>query len=197
MSATGPTTDSTASPTKTSPTKTNPTITNAVTLRPIRRPDDMAFLFALYASTREEELALVPWPPEHKTAFLEQQFAAQDAHYREHFAAASFDIIELDAVAIGRLYVMRWADEIRIVDIALMPEQRGRGIGGALLRELQAQARAANVPLGIHVERMNPALRLYERLGFEVAADQGVYLLMKWQPSANRAVETNANASAT
>jgi ribosomal protein S18 acetylase RimI-like enzyme len=181
MSATGPSTDSTTAATA-----------SAVTLRPIRRPDDMPFLFALYASTREEELAPVPWPPEHKTAFLKQQFAAQDAHYREHFAAASFDIIELDSTAIGRLYVARWPEEIRIVDIALMPDQRGRGIGGALLRGLQGQARAANVALSIHVERMNPALRLYERLGFQVAADQGVYLLMKWQPSADRAAEASA-----
>jgi ribosomal protein S18 acetylase RimI-like enzyme len=89
-------------------------------------------------------------------------------------------VIEKDGVSIGRLYVARWEREIRIMDIALLPEHRGAGIGTELLRELQDEARSAGKTLTIHVERFNPALRLYERLGFRQVEDKGVYLLMRW-----------------
>lgn len=82
-------------------------------------------------------------------------------------------------IAVGRLYVDRWTREIRIMDIALLPEHRGAGIGTRLLRELQEEARAAGKALSIHVEKFNPALRLYERLGFRAREDKGVYLLME------------------
>ena len=80
----------------------------------------------------------------------------------------------------GRLYVARWPDEVRIMDLAVVAEHRSRGIGTALLRRLQAEAEAASRKLSIHVERFNRALRLYERLGFAVVQDKGVYLLLEW-----------------
>jgi ribosomal protein S18 acetylase RimI-like enzyme len=82
----------------------------------------------------------------------------------------------------GRLYVARWEDEIRIVDIALLPEYRGRGLGTALLQGLIKEAEAAGKPLSIHVEMNNPARPLYDRLGFEEAGEFGVYVLMKRSP---------------
>jgi ribosomal protein S18 acetylase RimI-like enzyme len=151
-------------------------------LRPVT-PEDRPFLCAVYASTREEELAPVPWSAAQKEAFLRMQFDAQDAYYRERYAGATFDVILLDGTPAGRLYVMRWPDEIRIVDIALLPAYRGKGIGSALLHALQEEARATGTPLGIHVEKMNPALRLYERLGFTFIADRGVYLFLQWRAS--------------
>jgi len=144
---------------------------------------DREFLCRLYASTRQEELAPVPWSEPEKEAFLRLQFDAQDRHYQEHFPAAAFQIIELDAQPIGRLYVDRRADEIRLIDIALLPEFRGAGIGTALLMELIDEAAAAGKPLRIHVERFNPALRLYQRLGFRPLEEHGVYLLMEYRPS--------------
>ena len=101
-------------------------------------------------------------------------------HYQEHYAGAAFDVILVDGQPAGRLYVAREEDEIRIVDIALLPEYRNRGIGTTLLRGLQSEAAAAGKPLRIHVERFNPALRLYERLGFRRSTDRGVYLFMEW-----------------
>jgi ribosomal protein S18 acetylase RimI-like enzyme len=154
-----------------------------VTLR-AATPDDEPFLCRLYATTRESELALVAWPDDQKTAFVEMQFAAQAQYYREHYHDTTFDVILLDAAAIGRLYVARWTDEIRIVDIALLPECCNRGIGTQLLRELQEEARAAGKPLRIHVERFNPALRLYARLGFREIEDKGVYVFMEWKERA-------------
>ena len=138
-----------------------------IALRPIT-PEDDSFLRRLFASTRAEELAITGWNDE------------QSAHYRKHYAGASFDIIERDGVAAGRLLVWRSGKEILIVDIALLPEHRGAGIGTKFLRELQDEARLAGKPLTIHVERYNPARRLYERLGFKIAEEQEVYLLMEW-----------------
>lgn len=154
---------------------------SAVTFRPIR-PEDEEFLAALYASTREEELAPVPWSAEQKAAFLRMQFDAQHQHYRQHYPDARFDLVLAGGEPIGRLYVDRWPAEIRLIDIALVPAWRNRGIGGELLRELMAEAEAAGKPLTIHVERFNPALRLYERLNFRQIEDKGVYHLMEWRP---------------
>ena len=157
----------------------------AIALRPITH-DDYAFVLALYASTREPELAVVEWEAEQKAAFVRMQFDAQYAHYQEHYAGAAFDVILVYGQPAGRLYVAREADEIRIVDIALLPDYCNRGIGTTLLRGLQSEAAAAGKPLRIHVERFNPALSLYQRLGFRQVDDRGVYLFMEWreEPSA-------------
>jgi ribosomal protein S18 acetylase RimI-like enzyme len=150
-----------------------------ISLRPIT-PADESFLAKLYASTRWDELAPTSWSDEEKTVFCRRQFDAQSAHYREHYPEALFQIIERNGESIGRLYVARWEREIRIVDISLLPEFRGAGIGSQLLRELQEEAHSTGKTLTIHVERFNPALRLYERLGFKQVEDKGVYLLMRW-----------------
>ena len=155
--------------------------TESIALRPVAARDD-AFLRFVYACAREEELSLVGWDDVQREAFLRQQFDAQDAYYREHYQPATFDVIELDGEPAGRLYVARWADEIRIIDISLLPQHRGRGIGTALLQGLLAEAAEAGKRVSIHVEKHNPALRLYERLGFSPVADTGVYLLMEASP---------------
>ena len=131
-----------------------------------------------------EELAVVPWDDAQKDAFLRMQFDAQDAWWRENYAAGSFDVILVDGEPAGRLYVHRGRSDIRIVDIALLPEHRGNGIGTRLLEDLVAEGDAAGKSVTIHVERMNPALRLYERLGFTVAEDKGIYLFLERPPGA-------------
>jgi ribosomal protein S18 acetylase RimI-like enzyme len=141
-------------------------------------PGDREFLYRVYASTRTEELAVVPWDEAQKEAFLRAQFEAQDRWYREHYTQATYEVIAVDGEPAGRLYLHRGESEIRIVDIALLPERRGNGVGTSLLRDLLAEADAAGKRVTIHVERLNPALRLYERLGFRVAEDKGVYLFL-------------------
>jgi ribosomal protein S18 acetylase RimI-like enzyme len=153
-------------------------------LRPATEAD-RAFLVDLYASTRADELALVDWDDATKRAFIEHQFSAQDHHYREHYLGATFDVIEVDGRPAGRLYVHRGEDDIRIMDIALSPAFRGRGIGTGLLKELMAEARSSGRSLSIHVEQQNPARSLYERLGFAPVGEHGVYLLMRWTPDAD------------
>ena len=152
-----------------------------VSFRPIR-PDDAAFLSEVYASTRTEELAMVEWDEAPKAALLHRQFAAQHQCSQERYTKTDFLIILRDAVPVGRLSVARWQDEIRIVDIALLPPYRNAGIGTAILRDLLAEAAAARKPVRIHVEKFNPALRLYERLGFVPIEDKGVYLFMERAP---------------
>jgi ribosomal protein S18 acetylase RimI-like enzyme len=151
-----------------------------ISLRPIT-PEDDSFLAGLYASTRAEELAITGWSDEEKAVFCRRQFDAQTAHYREHYPGALLQVVETDGVRLGRLYVAHWEREIRIMDIALLPGDRGKGIGTQLVRALQGEASASGKTLTIHVERFNPALRLYERLGFKTLEDKGVYLLMKWE----------------
>jgi ribosomal protein S18 acetylase RimI-like enzyme len=154
-----------------------------ITFRPIT-PDDMELLLRVYRSTREEELAMVlDWTEEMKAAFVRQQFEAQHAWYQDHYEGATFDVILVDGAPAGRLYVHRREREIRLVDITFLPEFRGGGLGTSILHDLMAEAGKAGKPLTIHVEVYNPAMRLYERLGFRPIEERGPYLLMEWRPS--------------
>jgi ribosomal protein S18 acetylase RimI-like enzyme len=155
---------------------------SSTTFRPIS-PEDQPFLARLYASTRWDEVAQTGWDLEEQDRFLRMQFAAQHKFYMEQFSGADFHIVELQDEPIGRLYVDRREDEIRIIDIALLPEHRNKGIGSALLKNILAEAHSAALPVRIHVERNNPALGLYQRLGFREIDDQGVYLLMECSPN--------------
>jgi ribosomal protein S18 acetylase RimI-like enzyme len=156
-----------------------------LSLRPMT-DRDLPFTAALYASTRMEEVAQTGWPPEQQQAFLEHQHKAQHQHYRAHYPGAEWLIIEQGGAAIGRLYLVEWERELRIIDISLVAEARGRGYGGALVSDVMAAAAAAGKNVTIHVERHNPALRLYERLGFGLVEDKGIYLMLEWNPSQPR-----------
>ena len=157
--------------------------TSAVTLRPIC-PDDAEFLYQVYASTRMEELAPLrqSWPEEQLAAFLRMQFTAQHQHYQASYANANFDVILADGNPAGRLYVDRPPGEIRLIDIAVLPQYRGAGIGSRLLADLLAEAEQAGKPISLHVEKFNPTLSWYERLGFSIVDDRGVYWFMEWRP---------------
>ena len=153
-----------------------------IDFRPITA-DDMAFLSQLYRSTREAELAVVAWSDAEKQAFCDMQFEAQHKHYQQHYPDAQWLVIERQGTPVGRLYLERWPKEHRIIDIALIPAVQGQGIGGAVLQDLQDNAGAdAARGIGIHVEKANPALSLYRRLGFTTLEDKGVYDLLFWTP---------------
>lgn len=145
-------------------------------------PGDAELLYRIYASTREDELAVVPWDAAQKETFLRMQFAAQDRYYHATFPAASYDLIISGEEVLGRLYVERGEAAWLVLDIALLPGHRGRGTGARLLTDLLAEAGAAAKPVQVHVERFNPAQRLYDRLGFRQIADEGVYLRLEWNP---------------
>lgn len=149
--------------------------------RPIAE-SDLPFLARVYASTRAEELAPVPWSDEQKAAFCAQQFAAQHAHYQQTYRGADWLIMLHRGEAVGRLYVVEWEREHRIIDIALLPEHRGKGLGTAVMQDLLDRAAAHGKGVSIHVEQFNPAQRLYQRLGFSKVGEHGVYELMRWLP---------------
>lgn len=147
------------------------------------RPDDRAFLLRLYASTRAQELSLVPWPEAQKAMFVAMQFDAQARHFRTQYRGARWRVIEVDGAPVGRLYVDEGEDAILVVDIALLPEVRGRGLGRRVMEEVMRDAAAGRKSVALHVDRQNPARRLYESLGFQIQADDGgIYLRMAWQP---------------
>ena len=153
--------------------------TAEITLRPAT-DEDRELLLAVYAASRTEELDQVEWAPGQREWFLQMQFDAQDHEYRRGNPDGSFDVIEVDGAPAGRLYVDRRPGDLRIVDIALLPEFRGRGIGRRLLTDLQDQAASEGRSVSIHVEAHNAAAHLYHRLGFVVAEDLGVYRRMEW-----------------
>lgn len=145
--------------------------------------DDQEFLFRLYASTRAEEKALVGWPDEQWTQFLRMQFRLQHTQYMRVYENPSFDVVMAEGVPAGRLYVDRRADELRLIDIALLPEFRRCGIAGHLIGALLHESETKAVPVSLHVERNNPVLGYYRKLGFRVVEDKGVYLFMVRQPA--------------
>ena len=154
----------------------------SIALRPAQASDE-GFLYEVYASTRVEELAPVPWTEDEKEAFLRQQFHAQHSHYQQHYPNAAYEIILIENQPAGRLYVDRSEAGMLIIDIALLPNQRRRGVGSQLLRELLEEAARDRKPVSLHVEHYNPAYHLYERLGFCKIGDAGVYDLLEWRPS--------------
>ena len=154
--------------------------TGPVTLRPAT-PADRDFLLRVYTESRAEELAAADWTDEEKQAFCLSQFDAQDSHYRRHYPECEFLVIEKNGAPIGRLYRDRRDDEIRVVDIALLGAERGQGIGGRLMQNILAEAAEAGIMVRIHVERANPARRLYDRLGFRLVEKGEVYDLLSWK----------------
>jgi len=150
-----------------------------IAFRPIT-PEDTEFLYTVYAQTRAAELAVVDWTEPQKDAFLRSQFNAQHQAYQETYRGADFLIILQHDSPVGRLYVARWEREIRIVDIALLPEYRNAGIGSAIVKDLLDEGARCGKRVSIHVEMFNPALTLYERLGFRKLREFGVYHFMEW-----------------
>lgn len=148
------------------------------------RVDDLLWLRDLYASTRAEEMAPVPWPEGTKRSFLDQQFALQHAHYIAHYGDADFLALEHDGRPAGRYYLQRTAPSHLIVDICLFPALRGSGVGAALIRASQVEAAALGFGMHLSVACDNTrAQQLYQRLGFMVAGEQGPYIAMNWTPA--------------
>lgn len=146
------------------------------TLRPAEAAD-AAFLRSLYASTRLEELSLLD--PAQRESFLELQWRARQRDYRARHPDAEDQIVLVEGTVAGRLLVARRSDELVVVDIALLPEFRGRGIGSRLLLRLLEEATRAGIVVRLHVALTNPALRLYRRLGFSQVSVSGLYALME------------------
>jgi GNAT superfamily N-acetyltransferase len=152
--------------------------TARISLRPVIE-DDRAFLLDVYGAARADELAGVPWSDEEKADFLLMQFDAQDRYYADALPSTARSVVLLEGRPIGRLYVDVDQERVLIVDMALLPEHRGQGIGSGLLAGVLAEADRRRLPTRLHVEPYNPAHRLYRRFGFEVVERGAVYDLME------------------
>jgi GNAT superfamily N-acetyltransferase len=153
----------------------------SISLRAVT-PADEALLFRVYATTRDEELAVVPFTPQEKHAFLRMQFAARQREYAARFSASDRAVIEWEGAPIGYCWLHRGDDEIRIVDVALLPEHRGEGLGTELLTALIAEARERGVAVRLQVLANSAARRRYERMGFAAVGDSAQHQLMELVP---------------
>jgi GNAT superfamily N-acetyltransferase len=153
----------------------------SIGLRPAVAADE-PFLYRVYASTRKEEIQLFDWNDDQKTAFLTMQFGAQRLSYRQSFPGWGYDIISIGDQPVGRFFVHRGADAIRVVDLGLLPEYRSQGIGSALLKAVLEEADEAGMPIRLHAESFNRAMKLYERLGFRAVGTGGIHVEMEWAP---------------
>jgi GNAT superfamily N-acetyltransferase len=156
-------------------------VRRGLSVRPIT-PEDEEFLYTLYASSREEELSRVDWDTALKEQFLRMQFRAQHQFYHQHFVEPEFLIILLRAKSIGRIYIDRRQNELTLAEITLLPEYRDRGIGSVFIQDLMAEALEKKLPVRLHVEHFNRSRRLYDRLGFQLKEDKGVYFHLEWLP---------------
>jgi len=155
--------------------------TRSVALRAVS-PDDEAFLFEVFAGTRMDEFRFLD--EQQKQAIIRMQYDAQRFQYDEGFPQAESRIILLDDQPAGRMLVDESEKEITLVDIALLLEHRNSGVGTQLLNELLNRAVVAKKPVRLHVLKSNPALRLYERLGFSRVNDDSMYFEMVFEPKA-------------
>src|SRR5437899_4748277 len=153
----------------------------SISLRPVA-PGDEDFLFAVYASSRGDDLESLGWSGDQIHEFLQMQYEAQQRFLKSEYGRAADQIILVDGAAVGRLLIERRDHEIRGVDVALLPEFRNQGIGSWLFAQLQSEATQARKPLRIQVIRFSPAIPLLERLGFVRTSETGTHYQMEWRP---------------
>ena len=150
-----------------------------ITLRPATPADD-AFQLELYAGTLLDELRLSDWNDDQKQALIKMQFNTRQLQYRYRYPLAIDSIILQGSRPIGRMLVDSSEREIVLVDIALLPEYRNAGIGTRLVQSLLDEAVRTGKSVRLHVVTTNPAVRMYERLGFSTTDNNGSYLEMNW-----------------
>jgi GNAT superfamily N-acetyltransferase len=167
---------------------------DSITLREAR-PGDEPFLREVYACTRAQELAMVPWTTEQRAEFLRFQFDAQDQYYRQKYPDASFQLILENDEPVGRLYILREAEAIRILDITVLPQYRNHGVGGKVIRAIMAEADQNCQSITIWVEQFNASLKMFQLYGFSAIADDGYnyHLARSPQNAAKTQVEADLN----
>jgi ribosomal protein S18 acetylase RimI-like enzyme len=144
--------------------------------------DEMAFLCQLYASSRWEEVLQTAWSDQQRVDFLSQQFEAQHKHYQSHYPKADYLFIQNNNKNIGRIYLDRGETSICLIDIALLPEHKNKGLGTILLKELIKEAQSTNKKVVLHVEKFNPAYHWYLKHGFQQVEDKGVHQYLEYHP---------------
>jgi N-acetylglutamate synthase-like GNAT family acetyltransferase len=165
-------------------------LAQSITLRR-SEPADENFLLRVYASTRAAELAMVPWSDEQKSEFIRIQFAAQQNHYQTYFPEQQQFVVLRDGELVGRYWVAHRSDEIKILDITILPRLRNAGIGTYLVSRILGEGEESRKPISVYVETFNPSLKFFEKLGFVATETQGMHVLMRWTPGQ----EANQNST--
>ncbi len=151
----------------------------AVVLRPVRSGDE-PFLLEVYKSTRPE-ITELGWEAAQQEAFFKMQFNGQQRSYEMQYPEAAHQVILFKDEEVGRLITFITEHETRLADVALLPQYRNLGIGALLVKELCAEAARMNLPVRLQVSKFNPAIRLYERLGFYRIGESTTHFQMEWQ----------------
>jgi ribosomal protein S18 acetylase RimI-like enzyme len=145
-------------------------------------PSDQSFIEKLYRSTREKELSITNWPEDQKQRFCIMQSIAQEADYKKNYKDASYQLILYKNKAAGRLYLWETDKEIHIIDISLLPEFQGKGIGRQILTDIIQSAKEKNKIVALRVVPDNPAKKLYEKLGFNTISKEATRDYMECNP---------------
>lgn len=153
----------------------------AITLTPVTSEDN-DFLLRLYQSSRGDDLRELGWSEDRISEFLQMQHDAQRNFLATDYPNIIDQIVSLDGQAAGRLAVEQRPDEIRLIDIALVPERRNHGLGTYLIQQVQEHAQSTRLPLRLQVIRFNRAVGLFERLGFTRTSETGSHFQMEWSP---------------
>ena len=152
-----------------------------IELRPAVEKDD-SFIETVYCSTREDELKITNWTELQKRSFIIMQSMAQLAEYKTKFPGAAYRVINYNKQDAGRFYTWENDNEIRLIDITLLPKFRGKGIGTSLLQDLIKKSEKVQKKISLHVDPVNPALQLYLRLGFIYIKNNGLHYYMERNP---------------
>lgn len=163
-----------------------------ITFRQIKNSDE-EFLYQVFSNSLWDEMKQMGWTDEVKHMFARQQFQAQKKHFDTSYEGDDFLIILINENQAGRLYIGRWQREIRIIDIALLPEWRDQGIGAKLINSVKHEAYEAGKAVSIHVKIHSQALRLYKRLGFKKIEKKDIYWLMEWVPETKSEIQIGIN----
>src|ERR1700676_1009761 len=145
--------------------------------------DDSEFLIHVYASIRRDEMASWGWSPAQQWSFVRMQYDVRQGGYAAAYPAAVVSVVSVDGVPAGSIIIFRGPAEIRLLDISLLEEYRGHGIGRDLIATLLSEAARSNFPLRLNVLRSNRAAHLYERLGFVAKGGDAMYCEMEWAPA--------------
>lgn len=145
------------------------------------------FLYHLYISTRIEEVTAWGWDDMTRNCFLNMQWNAQTRYYVNQYPAAEHFVVLFNGQPAGRILTCHEERDIVLIDISLLPEYRNQGIGGSLIKELQAAAESQGEPLRLSVLKTNPAIHLYERLGFLAISENELYYSMAWSKAPDTA----------
>lgn len=144
-------------------------------------PEDEEFLISVYGSTREQELALVPWTDEQRHAFIKFQYIAQLNYYQSEFPNSEHWVIEADGKPVGRLFLDRREAQFRILDITILTPHRGKGIGLPVIRYVMNEAATVGKTVGINLDLYSSSQPIFERLGFKATEKTDSHTLYVWQ----------------